>query len=447
MSIDNKNFALNLFTKTWKRDSYGLYDYESYDTQNLLCLLSDSCILSINKTEIKTNPPVDFSPPENEKIFLNVKYINDKYIISNEIKTLIDPNEENIQNLQNKIWYILPNENNENVKNKQTITNINKNYYLCKNDIIKLGRVKYAINEIHIPSKKNNIDIEIKNENIKENDYDIDSININSKPIFNFIYQCKKENINEDTLCKICYSNENEENNPLVNLCKCSGGIRFAHYECIKKWMETKLSLKENVKKTVKNYTIKSFNCEICKSPYPFKFKIEGKDKIFDLINIEKPNCDYIILESLNQMKNNSNVKSIHIVQLNNEDIIIGRGHFSDIRINDISVSRNHACLQYNEESGRLLLRDLKSKFGTLVLIKKPLVINNNKICLQIGRTYAEASLIDIKDYEKLKKLKKINGKEFNKGNLEKIYFNQGRKNEDSYFSDNDKMDIDKEPL
>ena len=201
------------------------------------------------------------------------------------------------------------------------------------------------------------------------------------------------------------------------------------------------------IKKTVKNYTIKSFNCEICKSPYPFKFKIEGKDKIFDLINIEKPNCDYIILESLNQMKNNSNVKSIHIVQLNNEDIIIGRGHFSDIRINDISVSRNHACLQYNEESGRLLLRDLKSKFGTLVLIKKPLVINNNKICLQIGRTYAEASLIDIKDYEKLKKLKKINGKEFNKGNLEKIYFNQGRKNEDSYFSDNDKMDIDKEPL
>jgi hypothetical protein len=96
---------------------------------------------------------------------LNVKYINDKYIISNEIKTLIDPNEENIQNLQNKIWYILPNENNENVKNKQTITNINKNYYLCKNDIIKLGRVKYAINEIHIPKRKNDIDFEIKNDN------------------------------------------------------------------------------------------------------------------------------------------------------------------------------------------------------------------------------------------------------------------------------------------
>ena len=438
MTNTEKKYALNLLTKTWIRDSYGLYDYESMETKNIHCLLSDSVFLVRKQNNIITNATNDFSQDD---LFLNVKCEkNEKYIISNEIINLNDSTEKNIQNLQNKIWYVLPNEieKNENVQSNLKIKNSNNNYYLCKNDIIKLGRVKYAINEIHIPSKKNNIDIEIKNENIKENDYDIDSININSKPIFNFIYQCKKENINEDTLCKICYSNENEENNPLVNLCNCSGGIRFAHYECIKKWMETKLSLKENVKKTVKNYTIKSFNCEICKSPYPFKFKIEGKDKIFDLINIEKPNCDYIILESLNQMKNNSNVKSIHIVQLNNEDIIIGRGHFSDIRINDISVSRNHACLKYNEESGRLLLRDLKSKFGTLVLIKKPLVINNNKICLQIGRTYAEASLIDIKDYEKLKKLKKINGKEFNKVNLEKIYFNQGGKNEDSYFSDND---------
>ena len=146
-------------------------------------------------------------------------------------------------------------------------------------------------------------------------------------------------------------------------------------------------------------------------------------------------------------MKENCNIKSIHVIKLTGENITIGRGHESDVRINDISVSRSHACLKYDIQSGRLLLRDLKSKFGTLVLIKKPLVINNNKICLQIGRTYAEASLIDIKDYEKLKKLKKINRKEFNKVNLEKIYFNQGGKNEDSYFSDNDKMDIDKEPL
>ena len=106
-------------------------------------------------------------------------------------------------------------------------------------------------------------------------------------------------------------------------------------------------------------------------------------------------------------MKENCNIKSIHVIKLNGENITIGRGHESDVRINDISVSRSHACLKYDIGSGRLLLRDLKSKFGTLVLLKKPLTIKEKKIHLQIGRTYIEASLMSMKDFEKLKKEKK----------------------------------------
>ena len=448
MSNFEKNHALNLFTRTWVRDSYGLYDYESIETKNIHCLLSDSVNLSRKKTEIKTNSTKKFLDPEDE-LLLNVKYEkNDKYIISNEILNSIEPTEKNIQDLENKIWYVLPSENNQNIENKQTIINPNKNYFLCKNDIIKLGRVKYAINEIHIPKRKNDIDFEIKNDNFENNnneDYNINSINLHSFPIFNFIYICKnEENKNEDSICKICYSNENDIKNPLVHLCKCKGGINFAHYECIKKWMETKLEIKENEKKTVKNYIIKSFNCEICKTPYPFKFKIEGNDKIFNLINIEKPNCDYIILESLNQIKHDSNVKSIHLIQLNDDFIIIGRGHFCDIRINDISVSRNHACLKYDYESGKLLIKDLKSKFGTLILIKKPLEIKEKKICLQIGRTYIEASLIDFKEYERLKNEKKGKIKNIEKVNLEEIKNNCYNYIEELQISDNEKLENDK---
>ena len=106
-------------------------------------------------------------------------------------------------------------------------------------------------------------------------------------------------------------------------------------------------------------------------------------------------------------MKENCNIKSIHVIKLTGENITIGRGHESDVRINDISVSRSHACLKYDIQSGRLLLRDLKSKFGTLVLLKKPLTIKEKKIHLQIGRTYIEASLMSMKDFEKLKKEKK----------------------------------------
>lgn len=129
---------------------------------------------------------------------------------------------------------------------------------------------------------------------------------------------------------------------------------------------------------------------------------------MFDLIDIERPEkTNYIILESLNQMKENCNIKSIHVIHLSDDIITIGRGHESDVRINDISVSRSHALLKYDKETGRLLLRDLKSKFGTLVLLKRPIEIKEKNIHLQIGRTYIEAHLMGMKEFEKLKKEKK----------------------------------------
>ena len=38
--------------------------------------------------------------------------------------------------------------------------------------------------------------------------------------------------------------------------------------------MNTKLSIKTNEKGTVTSYNIKTFNCEICKQPYPCKYYI-----------------------------------------------------------------------------------------------------------------------------------------------------------------------------
>ena len=146
------------------------------------------------------------------------------------------------------------------------------------------------------------------------------------------------------------------------------------------------------------------------------RFKIEGKKQIFNLIDIEKPKGDYIMFESLNQVKENCNIKSIHVIELNDDIIKIGRGHESDVRINDISVSRVHALLKYDKISGRLLLRNLKSKFGTLVLLKRPFVIKNKKIDLQVGRTFIEAGLISKNEFERLKKERK------NKTQLEKEY-------------------------
>ena len=411
-SAQNEKFVLSLCTKTWVRDSHGLFDYESNQTKHLNAILAESIYITRKKHEIKTvNNPSQLQ--DEEELLFNVRHDDtNKYVLESNVPVRIQPNQKNINELSNKIWYILKNDPIKSNNSNQVITNTNDDYYLCKNDVIKLGRVKYSLNEINIPSRHNNIDIAPPM--LDTTKYDIDELNKNTEPVFDFIFQAKDSSEytdipDDERLCKICYSEENDrENNPLVHLCNCNGGLRFSHYMCIKRWMETKLQIKENEKKTVKSYNIKSFNCEICKTPYPFKFKLNGIEKPFELIELEKPvGCDYIVLESLNQMKENCNIKSIHVIQLGTDELIIGRGHESDIRINDISVSRSHAKLRYDMENGTILLRDLKSKFGTLILIKKPLQIKEKKIHIQIGRTYIEGWLMGMEEFNKLRKEKK----------------------------------------
>ena len=110
------------------------------------------------------------------------------------------------------------------------------------------------------------------------------------------------------------------------------------------------------------------------------------------MVNYDRPQSSYIVLESLNQEKNTSRI--VHIVKPSaGKDVFkMGRGHESDLRINDISVSRLHAMIKYKD--GKFLLEDNVSKFGTLVLINKrtPLLPNFNK-AVQIGRTVINFSV------------------------------------------------------
>ena len=77
----------------------------------------------------------------------------------------------------------------------------------------------------------------------------------------------------------------------------------------------------------------------------------------------------YIILESLRNDRNSARV--VHTLSVTGDkfEYKLGRGHEADVRIiNDISVSRSHMSIKY--KFGNFLLEDLRSKFGTLVLLK-----------------------------------------------------------------------------
>ena len=39
--------------------------------------------------------------------------------------------------------------------------------------------------------------------------------------------------------CRICWGNENDEQNPLIVACKCKGTVGLIHFQCLKSWVLT----------------------------------------------------------------------------------------------------------------------------------------------------------------------------------------------------------------
>ena len=155
------------------------------------------------------------------------------------------------------------------------------------------------------------------------------------------------------------------------------------------------------------SYYWKKFECEICKQSYPYIFK-KGND-LFKLIDIDEPKPDqkYILLESMPLDKNTS--RNIHMLTVTDKktEFKLGRGHESEVRINDISVSRCHAIIKCKKDG--FYVEDNLSKFGTIVLLKNTLrLAEDHTMAVQVGRSVVSFTIknidVDRKMREKLKR-------------------------------------------
>ena len=151
--------------------------------------------------------------------------------------------------------------------------------------------------------------------------------------------------------------------------------MKYIHLHCLKLLIQSKIKKTET--ESCKVFTFKTLECEICKMVFPEKIKIKGT--AFYIIDFEKPDKDYIILDGL--IKETPEEKSVFIVHFKNKkEIKIGRATDANIRLSDISVSRAHAVIsQYNES---FYLHDTNSKFGTLISA-------GNKFCILYNKPFS----------------------------------------------------------
>jgi pSer/pThr/pTyr-binding forkhead associated (FHA) protein len=88
-----------------------------------------------------------------------------------------------------------------------------------------------------------------------------------------------------------------------------------------------------------------------------------------DMITFDKPQRPYIVLESVtekHERREELKERNLHVISPEeNNPVKLGRGHQCEIRITDISVSRTHSEIKYQND--KFYAVDLKSKFGTLV--------------------------------------------------------------------------------
>ena len=185
--------------------------------------------------------------------------------------------------------------------------------------------------------------------------------------------------------CRICLGETYTIDNPFINPCGCDGSMKYIHLQCLREWLKSKLTVRESG--SVVTYSWHPMCCELCKEPFPETVKCNSAT--FDLIDFHQPDLSYLMLEDLHPNTPDTHEKLLYIISLYENDSIRivpltqGRGHDSEIRISDISVSRLHATVKYKD--GRFVLEDRNSKFGTLVQARGG---------VQVGRTVIELSVV-----------------------------------------------------
>ncbi|KAK9171176.1 Zinc finger,RING/FYVE/FHA/SMAD/PHD-type domain containing protein [Cryptosporidium meleagridis] len=342
--------SLIIETTTWSRDSHELFDYEAQHINNKKFLVSKNSKIFRQNTECIIVGDEEELPTQGDYL-LSIKTTSDgKFVAFPADRSLGACSERQL--IPKKVWLIvrdLP----------------SKSYALQQNDMVKLGRFKLRVKQL------------VKNED------QIPELRLDEMET-NIIEPTLEESMTMQ--CRICLTEGEQEDDPLLCPCQCRGSIKFVHLECLRHWINGRLNL-ANENGSGDTFFFRQLQCELCKSPLPSSASIKGSR--VNIVKVPQAKPPFIVLENIY-----GNVhRGVHVVSMaEKKDLKLGRGHESDVRISDVSISRYHATIRYRNDN--FMLEDHDSKFGTLVSVRRPQAIDNcHNLALQVGRTVVNLRL------------------------------------------------------
>jgi hypothetical protein len=149
---------------------------------------------------------------------------------------------------------------------------------LQKEQVIKFGRLQLTVKDECADPKRRQAPEE------EEEEGDVLDLDEKIEESSHIPRESKNE---EEKHCRVCYEPE-DENHILINPCHCRGSIEFIHMECLRQWLDnrlTKVSLESgNIKVANRNC------CELCKMRFPSYILKKGvKMALISFIEQENP--------------------------------------------------------------------------------------------------------------------------------------------------------------
>lgn len=146
-------------------------------------------------------------------------------------------------------------------------------------------------------------------------------MNREEKPV---IFMASEENVpsfavmnrtSNSKICRICLSESNDRENPLMSPCLCSGSLKFVHFKCLQTWVQSRLHLDR--KNGIVSIEWEGLACELCKGSLPLSFKHENSH--YDLLQLREQNKEnfenYVVLESYSKHFVRSGIHYIDFTQ------------------------------------------------------------------------------------------------------------------------------------
>jgi hypothetical protein len=351
---------VNIKATTWTHESKDLFDFESSQfLEKSLEAHASASLLRVND-DIQTVDNQNGSI-ENQENLLSLKKDNETFSLCRASQNMDDSASKCEQP-----WLVVKSVNPSNIHYK--------GHTLTEGDIIKLGKIKLRIRELHpFGNLEDSLESPIEETKTEE-----------TCPQFIQKQQVESLPDGQEFTCKICLETEYNLANPLITPCSCSGSVKHVHLSCLKQWITSKCYSKVDVACSM--YMWKDLECELCHQSLPDVFLHDNQE--ISLVDIVKPKTPYLILETMPENKDIRKVYYVATVTEDNKECLLKLGRKSDchVKINDISVSRLHAMIKLH--NGKFLLENGFSKFGTLLLLRGEVPLHKEYgTSVQIGRT------------------------------------------------------------